>query len=110
MSRPYRVRKNAVVQRITQDSSGNRHVERPLATRARLDYRTKQEFERQLTTFARRAWPAARSIMVDASPKLVESNGRTTADGSIFIDGAEAAFYFLHDPADATGGQPELVP
>ncbi|GAB2767383.1 hypothetical protein [Sinomonas soli] len=110
MNRPYRTRKNAVVQRITRGADGTRHVDRPLRSQAVLDYRTKQEFERQLTTFARRAWPSARFILIDQTPKHVESNGVTRADGSIFIDGEECAYYFLHDPAQPSADQPELVP
>ncbi|WP_422934958.1 hypothetical protein [Sinomonas sp. P47F7] len=101
MSRPYRIRKDATIQPIG---------ERPRRQRAALHWRSGRpaEMSSQLAAYCRGVWPGAQ-ILVDPSPKLVESNGTVRADGSIFVNGREVAHYFLNDPAPARSQQEGLL-
>ncbi|MEA5454494.1 hypothetical protein SPF06_07150 [Sinomonas sp. JGH33] len=101
MSRPYRVRKDATIQPIG---------ERPLRQRAALSYRSGKpaELATQLKAYCRSVWPTA-EIRIDPSPKHIEANGSTKADGSIFVNGVERAHYFLNDPVPAQTAQEGLL-
>jgi hypothetical protein len=97
MATPYRIRKNATIQ-----PKGDR----PLRARAALNWRAGKpaEMESQLAAFCRSVWPGA-AILIDRSKKHVEANGNDLADGSIFVNGREVAYYYLNDPApEGTGG------
>jgi hypothetical protein len=96
MATPYRIRKNATVQPKGQP---------PLRQRAALSWRAGKpaEMESQLAAFCRTVWPGA-VILVDRSRKHVEANGGELADGSIFVNGREVAYYYLNDPAPVGSG------